>query len=233
LAHLGRRYVVKSIRMTFCLVVTVLSIAAGQGFGQIQYGDGGGHDITSEINDDVSVHAHTTVNILATGSIMDPYKLDVCDYSKINISGGSVGDLKASANSQVTVSGGAVNGYFKALGNSRLTISGGTIAGDMEITEQAILTIEGSGFAIDGISVNLNDVYVIMAGGCGDNGFKNLTGTLASGDTINSLFHVDDSASIRLVSVSGGATPSDTTVPEPATLLALGLGGVLVRRFRR
>ena len=45
----------KDSRMTIWVMVVVLVIAVGQGFGLTQYNDGGTHDISTTINDDVWV----------------------------------------------------------------------------------------------------------------------------------------------------------------------------------
>jgi hypothetical protein len=107
-----RGRVMKSKSLKICLVMAVLIVAAEQGFGLTQYNDGGTHNISSTINDDVWVDyqapgMQTTFNLLGGGSISYPYQLRGYNGSKINISGGSVGyQLLANDSTQVTISGG-------------------------------------------------------------------------------------------------------------------------------
>jgi hypothetical protein len=83
----------------------------------------------------------------------------------------------------------------------------------------AKLTIHGSDFAIDGTPFGFGEITSILGSDCGDEPSRRLTGTLANGDIINSQFQIGNSASIVLV-------------PEPATLLLLGLGAVIMKRKR-
>ena len=96
------------------VVVTVLSLATSQGFGWTQYKDGGTHNISSTINDDVWVDyqapgMQTTVNVLEGASIHNPYILQGFHESRIDIYGGylaviyrqDAGERKRGPNSSV------------------------------------------------------------------------------------------------------------------------------------
>jgi hypothetical protein len=122
----------KNARMTICLVAAVLVTATGQGFGWTQYKDGGTHNISSTINDDVWVDylapgMQTTVNLLNGGYIPSPYKLQGYNDSRINMSGGSVGDLYAYNSSQVTMNSGSVS-ILWAHDNSQVTMNSGSVS---------------------------------------------------------------------------------------------------------
>ena len=96
-----------------------------------QYKDGGTHNISSTINDDMWVDyqspgKQTVVNLLAGGIISAPYDLRGYNESKITISGGKVNDvLWAYDNSQILVIAGSVN-EVDTYNNSCITFSGGS-----------------------------------------------------------------------------------------------------------
>ena len=225
--------------------------------------DGQIHNIDYAINDSVEVRNGgfcdrvTTINLLPNGSISGV--LYTYDDSWINVSGGSIGDhLDAGGNSQVTVTGGTIEGYLNVVSGSRLDVSGGSIGDNLfahnnsqgtvtggsiggalygceniQVTvtggsisgviyagvysySDAVITFEGSDFAIDGINVDYGEFDT-----AGQDLIQGtLTGTLASGDLLNNDFYIHGNSSIVLV-------------PEPATLILLGLGGLALQRKHR
>jgi hypothetical protein len=80
----------------------------------------------------------------------------------------------------------------------------------LEAEGSSRITIDGSNFAIDGTP--LGEITTILGTG---GSFRRLTGTLANGDIINNQFRISDDAKLFLV-------------PEPATLLLLGFGAVMM-----
>ena len=113
---------------------------------------------------------------------------------------------------------GKINGALLAYENSIVTVSGGLIGG---IIKAGIwpticstkITFKGTNFAINGHSVN----YGTFDTEGQDYVHGTITGTLANGDLLNNEFYINGSSSIVLI-------------PEPATLLLLGLGAVVVRK---
>ncbi len=89
------------------------------------------------------------------------------------------------------------------LDNSTAYICGGVISGTIALTEHSQVTIAGTGF-------NYPD-------GTYSNTVGQLTGTLLNGGEISVDFLVGEHTTMTLV-------------PEPATVLLLGLGAVLLRR---
>ncbi len=175
------------MRSKSILVVVVLFVAVGQGFGVVRYEDGGTYDITTTINDDVWVDylapgMQTTVNLLGGGSIYNGYLRGYTD-SHINIAGGSVGQsleakdnsqammsggsiglhLNALDNSQVTMSGGTVSGHFDAIHNSRVIMSGGSVGGNLSVQDTCQLTMSGG--TIGGWLGSMQNSKVTMSGG--------------------------------------------------------------------
>ncbi len=270
----------KTKSMTIWVMVLVLCVSSSQVMAWIQYNDGGTHDITTTINDDVWVDwdspgVGTTVNMLEGGSIADTLKgfedsiinilggsigheLYSHDSSRLNISGGTIGgqlhssdfsqvdisggliafQLSIYGSSQVNISGGTI-GYrfyssdssqvnisggsiklFELRDSSQVNISGGSIGENLLLSENAVLTIDGSDFAVDGQSVDDGKITSITGGPNHSEPYRHLTGILANGDLLDNDFRIGHDASIVLV-------------PEPATLLLLGLGAVMVRRRKR
>ena len=77
------------------LVMVVVLVASSQEMALIEYDDGGTHNISTTINDDVSVDdktpgVGTTVNVLTGTNIPDPYKLQSFNDSSLTMSGGYV-----------------------------------------------------------------------------------------------------------------------------------------------
>lgn len=138
--------------------------------------------------------------------------------SQVNISGGSISWLYPYESSQVTMSGGSV-GYLETYGSSQVTLSGGEIGGGLWLGDSATLTIHGLDFAIDGQPFGYGELTSIRGGDYGSEPYRHLTGMLASGDPLSNDFRIGQNAKIILV-------------PEPATLLLLGLGAMILRKRR-
>jgi hypothetical protein len=173
--------------------------------------------------------------IMSGGSVNSLYAYD---HSLVEISGGSVrfSDLYAYGGSRVTISGGSLDICLNSFDSSRvimlggsviddlnirgasqITLSGGTIGRNFNLEANANLTIYGSDFAIDGSPVGFVEIASILGGQRTLEPYRRLTGTLANGDIINNEFRIGEYASITLI-------------PEPASLLLLGLGGLLIRK---
>jgi len=147
--------------------------------------------------------SHTSQITISGGGIGG--SLVAYDESQINVSGGVIGvNLMAADNSVVTISGGVIEEDLRAGYNSQVTIFGGSIGVDLEAWHNSQITIFGTAF---------NYAYGLLPSA------GTLTGTLSSGETINTNFEIYDDASIVLV-------------PEPATVLLLGFGAVILRKKR-
>ncbi len=140
------------------------------------------------------------------------------DSSQVTVSGGQMGALSASDSSQVTVSGGQM-GDLCASDSSQVTISGGVLEEALIVDSHGTMAIYGSDFAVDGTPVGYIELSSILGGPFRNEPHRRLTGTLASGEPINNDFQIGHSAKIVLV-------------PEPATLLLLGFGGLMLKRKR-
>ncbi len=140
--------------------------------------------------------------------------LHAYDNGSMTVTAGQVGIAELLDNSQATISGGNF-GIFWAMGSSNVTISGGTF-GDIYSGyysgDDAILEIIGEDFTLDGTPIDYGQYYT------SDFTSGRLAGTLLNSDTLNSDIYIAENASIIL------------TVPEPATVLLFGLGGLMLRK---
>jgi len=137
------------------------------------------------------------------------------ENSRLDISGGSMDAwVQSLGSSEVTISGGEINLFVEAWDNSRVTISGGTIGGRIAAVRDGLITLVGSNFAVNGTPVAYGD----FASDYATSG--TLMGILANGDVLNNSFSL----------IQPGA--DITFIPEPGTILLLGLGGLAVLRKR-
>lgn len=213
------------------VLVILVSICILDAKAVVIYNDGGVHEISFEINEEVEVYDSsggkpTTVNLVSGGSI--GHRLRVFDNSFANVSDGFLElDLYAYDNSQVSFSGGLINAGLYGFQNSHITFSGGSIH-DLRAYDNSQIDFTGGIIATDlragwydfgphtgVITIYGNDFNYPL--GEITVSFGRLTGTLTNGDSLNNDFYIYDSASIVLV-------------PEPVTLLLLGFGAVMLRK---
>jgi len=221
-------------------MVVAVSLGSTAAQAVIYFNDGGVNNIDWTISDEVGVDyqapgMQTTFNLLTGGYVRNSLigyedsrinllggrvwrALGSFGRSKVNISAGLIErSLYAWNSSQVDISGGQIQGGLTASDSSQVYMSGGTVEGAFELNNDSLLTIHGSDFAVDGSPVGYGDITSILGGWWWDEPRRHLTGMLLSGEHIANDFYMDQNARIALV-------------PEPATLLLLGLGAVMVFR---
>lgn len=134
-------------RMTIWVMVVIVFVS-GQAMGWTQYNDGGTHDISTTINDDVWVDYQTpgmgtTVNLINNGVIPWGYDLNVFENGIINIDGGSSSFLNTYNNSVVTMTSGIVTDWMYSWDSSQISIYGGLIGYDVFTYNNSQISIYG------------------------------------------------------------------------------------------
>jgi hypothetical protein len=167
------------------------------------------------------VHAYNTSQIImAAGGIGS---LNAFGNSKISVTGGSCQYIQAADYGVIDITGGYVSCAQAGSSYGRITISGGVtdygptvdrlVAGGLG----GLITIVGSEFHTTGPWPRDEHGYCEITGPT--TGDMILYGTLFNGVSIRSHYDVVGNSKIALV-------------PEPATLLLLGFGAVVLRRER-
>jgi len=164
----------------------------------------------------ISAHDNSQV-VLSGGATTNG--INASGNSHVTVSGGSTSYLIADYDSRVSISGGSISNAIADMSlwthrNSKTIISGGTMKGIICLQDISCIEFIGTDFAIDGSPFGYGKFNPPISGyGCV------LTGTLANGDYLDNKLVFYDGSSIILT-------------PEPATLLLLGLGSVMLRRKR-
>jgi hypothetical protein len=153
------------------------------------------------------------------------------DSSTVAMVNGTVGSqLQASDSAAVTMGGGTV-GLLVARDSSTITIIGGTVEDGLFAYRNSSVTIEGENFKVDtgsgAESVEYGDLSALTG---------TLTGTLASGDPINSVFYqggyVEGTLCPAVYPCSGTITLEYAPEPSPGLLCACVLTTLALLRRR-
>jgi len=150
--------------------------------------------------------------------------LESYDYSRMFVYDVSTnGHLGAFGDSKLSVSGGTIGSHLLGYYQSVIDFSGGIIGGNIiagyESSHSSSIICIGSDFKVDGQPIGYTTLTGINGGFWVDELVRHLTGTLKNGDMIDNDFYIGGNSKIILT-------------PEPATLLLLGLGAIILRRKR-
>lgn len=163
----------------------------------------------------------------------------MADSSKFTMMGGTlIGGLWTWQDTQAKITGGTVEGNIIAEGTSTIELSGGSFDGELTAYSNGTIYLEGTGFQATDLDGNTTDLSygdrlswfgtVIDPYGWDASYVGSITGTLADGSILDSAFRVlpydvhsdfDCNADIIII-------------PEPASILLFGLGGLVFRRKR-
>lgn len=167
----------------------------------------------------------STVDI-SGGTVRD---LSPSDYSKINISGGSITENFNIFNfSTVDISGGSISYFLGARNSSAVNISGGSVSylytednGDVDISGGSVSSL----YAIDSSVVSFHGRNFSISGGLVLDGERVLGLGILSGEWM-------DGTPWAVDILQNESSVTILVVPEPGTLLLLGIGAVMLRRRR-
>ncbi len=183
-----------------------------------------------ELSGDGSVdqlYLHNTSTLNMTGGTVGNL-LRGWDNSTLNISGGVIDKFHALDSSTVTISGGTIQNEFLVGFDSTVTMTGGSFE-SIRAYHDGIVYLVGSDFKVDGQALSEGDklsefgtFYHSIPIGSGSvlNYYSGtITGTLLDGSYLNDTFYVASAGASDII-----------IVPEPCSLVFLGLGGLVLRR---
>ena len=196
------------------IVVFALCFAASPAGAVIVFDDGGAHEISTDLGQHISIYdgpgsLPTTVRLLTGGAVRD---VDVYQNSRFIMLGGRSDGLYLHDYSESEVSGGNIDeDPFYITDFAQLTITGGYVEESLRCYRNSQVFIHGCDFTIDDEPAGYGPITAAT-------GF--LRGELLNGGQIGCGFSINDNAAITLV-------------PEPASIVLLGLGGLLLLRKRK
>lgn len=159
-----------------------------------------------------TVNTHdSSVAYISAGSILRYAYAN--DDSQIIISGGTINsNLVAYESTSIHLSGGAINGSLAAYDNSSVYVSGGAVGSMIDAYGTSVLTFIGKDFVFGGVEVDYGTFDTLG----NESVHAPLSGTTLAGDPISYDLYFVQGTQVVLI-------------PEPTTLLLLGLGGLLLR----
>ena len=206
-------------------------------------GGGGGGSSTANISGgsiaNVRPDSNSTANI-SGGSIGN---VGPTGESLTNVSGGTIGTLRSDVYSRVNVTGGSIgtlkaaNMFLSYAPFDIINVQGGTI-GAIQATNLSTVDVGGGNIAsfstadtslIDIFGTGLTETFL---GTFSNYTEYSITGTLYSGDVVNSTYF-DYGGTLEFNNRVPPAIPEASTTVSLGLLLALGMGGLVVSARRK
>jgi len=169
----------------------------------------------------------------------------VSDNASAIINGGTINSFTASNNATTTINDGTLNsltsisfGMININGgsflwdvgvglNGNIMITGGSFGRYLNVNQEGMIYLDGIGFEVNGQALSYGDkVSAFATYTPGTIGYYSgvITGTLSDGSLLNNQFQIYGDY---------GATGDIVIVPEPVTVMLLGLGGLIIRQKKQ
>jgi hypothetical protein len=137
-------------------------------------------------------------------------------------SGTVAGDIGSYDNSRFYINGGSLSAGIYSHDDGIVEVHGGSVGGVYGAYESSLIYLYGSNFMVNGQSLNSGDSlrdYVQLSPQHPDYYIGTITGTLQNGSAVNNQFWIWANTDADII-----------FIPEPATILLLGLGAVILRK---
>jgi hypothetical protein len=215
--------IVFTVVLMFCLVPVSAGYLDFDGGGVEEINYYTDQDVRVGFNDPSDPSVETHLDIVTDGDVVSEY-IKLFNNSSMTLNGGKVQGIWAFGNSQVNIISGDIRHHVAFWGDSEASIHGGVFEGGFGSTSTADLTIFGGNFNAGALYANADSTITIHGtfnyayGTLTEiNDSANLVGVLSNGDPIDVNLSINDNGTFILV-------------PEPTTLLLLGLGAIAFRK---
>jgi len=197
-----------------------------------------------------NLYAPDNAHVSISGGSIDGW-LEAADNATVTISGGSIGgrvrmhddttltfsgglidSLTLDYDATAAVTGGSITTYLTAFDSTSITMSGGSVGTYFSALDDGNIYLNGDNFQVTagGITTSLSNGDKLSNYGTvgtdtwGNNYFTGVvTGTLADGSVVDNTFQIFNTGNYA-------GTADIIIIPEPATVILLGLGGLVLRK---
>jgi hypothetical protein len=179
-------------------------------------------------------------SITLNGGLIES-RIELYDESNATINNGTVNDVWAGQNSHLHIYGGAITNGIECYYDSTVIINGGTIGANVESAGDAIIEIHGGTIAGSLLSHGNGTIYLYGSDfrvgghrlGSGDNlrDYGTIDGSYLTG-TVTGILEDNSILNNQFNILLNDLNADIIIIPEPATLVLLGLGGLWLRKRR-
>ena len=165
----------------------------------------------------------TSTGFLYGGSVTEG--ISAGGDATLTMKNGTVKDYSTQNNALGVIEGGTVENIITAFGDSHIDIKGGEILNQLRVFENGEINLYGSDFYVNGDPIAYGEgIFEVFGDTLAFSGSRysgRITGTLADGTLLDNDFYIYNIGSWEGVA-------DIYIIPEPTTLLLLGMGGMLI-----